>query len=721
MISKYEKILRWFALISIFITPFVPLIVCSSLFFPYVVGKALLFRLAVTIAFGAWAILALFEKEYRVNLSGILKGILFLVGVMFFANLFGENPMKSFLSNFERMEGWITLVYLLAYFVVLAGLFKTEKLWRRLLQTSLFVNLGINFYGVSQLLGWLPALLGTSRLDTTFGNASYLAIYTIFHIFVASFLWVRRFDKKDTVSRLYAFSIILNIYILYHTATRGAILGFVGALFLISFLCAFFAKEEKRLKKVGIISLVGVALFVTVFISFKESSFIQKSPVLNRFASISFEETTTKSRFMVWNMAWEGVKEKPLLGWGQENFNYVFNKHYDSGMYGQEEWFDRTHNVFMDWLIAGGFLGLLAYLILFFLALFHLWKSVDFSFLEKTLFSGLFFAYFVHNFFVFDNLTSYILFFMILAFINNFVKEKENEKESFVDKIDENKKTKVITPIIVLIIFSAIYFFSFEVWAVNRTLLKALDPESGGLDKNYAYFEKALSYDSFAQQEVAEHLFLLTTKINALQVSSADKEKFFVLAEKSLEEMIKKDPKNTRFLVFMGSLQNNFGFYEKGIDYLERALETSPKKQAIYFEIGLAYLNQNKYQQALEFFGKAYSLDNRYEKARNLYALAALYADEKELENELLKGEVVADRNFLNAYKKKEEFEKMVLVAEKMLGQNPNDTQSHITLAAAYYEAGRESDAIKQLEKAIELDPNFKDQGEQFIKAIRNE
>src|SRR3989344_3553367 len=86
-------------------------------------------------------------------------------------------------------------------------------------------------------------------------------------------------------------------------------------------------------------------------------NFVKNSPVLSRFASINVEETTTKSRFMIWNMAMQGLKERPILGWGQESFNYVFNKYYDPGMYGQEQWFDRTHNIIFDWLIAGGILG----------------------------------------------------------------------------------------------------------------------------------------------------------------------------------------------------------------------------------------------------------------------------------------------------------------------------------------------------------------------------
>jgi O-antigen ligase len=53
-------------------------------------------------------------------------------------------------------------------------------------------------------------------------------------------------------------------------------------------------------------------------------------------------------------MVYQGFKEKPVFGWGQENFNYVFNKYYNPAMFDQEQWFDRAHNEFLDWLIAGG-------------------------------------------------------------------------------------------------------------------------------------------------------------------------------------------------------------------------------------------------------------------------------------------------------------------------------------------------------------------------------
>ncbi|MCK5021698.1 MAG: hypothetical protein KAR54_00410, partial [Candidatus Pacebacteria bacterium] len=86
---RYEKILRNILLGAVFVIPFIPLLVPSSLFFPYIVGKNLLFRVLVEVMFGIWAVLAIFDKKYRPRFSFIFTGILSLVGIMFFANLLG--------------------------------------------------------------------------------------------------------------------------------------------------------------------------------------------------------------------------------------------------------------------------------------------------------------------------------------------------------------------------------------------------------------------------------------------------------------------------------------------------------------------------------------------------------------------------------------------------------------------------------------------------------
>ena len=143
--------------------------------------------------------------------------------------------------------------------------------------------------------------------------------------------------------------------------------------------------------------------------------------MLTRFAGISMTEGTTESRLTIWKMSWQGFKEKPVFGWGQENFNLVFNKYYEPILYKQEPWFDRAHNVFFDRLTTNGIFGLLSYIGLLGAALYYLWakrKNTGLSVEDSAMFGSMFLAYFFNNLFVFDNLISLILFATFLAYVS---------------------------------------------------------------------------------------------------------------------------------------------------------------------------------------------------------------------------------------------------------------------------------------------------------------
>src|SRR5688500_9207935 len=96
---------------GLFIVPFVPFLVSSSLFFPFITSKAFAWRIIVEIVFAAWIILALLEPAYRLRKSKILYAILTFLVIIGLADLFGAAPVKSFWSNAERMEGYITLLH----------------------------------------------------------------------------------------------------------------------------------------------------------------------------------------------------------------------------------------------------------------------------------------------------------------------------------------------------------------------------------------------------------------------------------------------------------------------------------------------------------------------------------------------------------------------------------------------------------------------------------
>src|SRR3990167_6014159 len=113
-----EKVLRWIALGGIFALPFIVFLISTSLFFPFITGKNFAFRLIIEVITGAWLALALVNSAYRPQRQWLLGAFAIFVILIALADAFGVYPFKSFWSNYERMDGWITLAHLFLYFVV---------------------------------------------------------------------------------------------------------------------------------------------------------------------------------------------------------------------------------------------------------------------------------------------------------------------------------------------------------------------------------------------------------------------------------------------------------------------------------------------------------------------------------------------------------------------------------------------------------------------------
>ena len=243
-----DKSLLLSARTGVFFVPFVPLIIASSLFFPFITGKGFAFRIIVEIVFACYLLLALRRPEFRPKRSLILYGVLSFIAVVFLADAFAVNPFKAFWSNFERMEGFVTMIHLVLYFFVASSVLNTEKWWHRFFATSVGVSAFLGIYGILQLAGKIVINQGGVRLDGTFGNAAYFAGYMLFHIFLSLFL-ILRHRIPPVYKWLYGAAIALQVFMLIFTATRGAALGLIGGLSLAFLLVALFERNNRRLRK----------------------------------------------------------------------------------------------------------------------------------------------------------------------------------------------------------------------------------------------------------------------------------------------------------------------------------------------------------------------------------------------------------------------------------------------------------------------------------------
>lgn len=724
-----QHALRWTVLAGIFAMPFIVLIVANTLFFPFITGKNFAFRIIVEVITGAWLALALVNPTFRPRRSWLLIAFALFVAIVGLADAFGVYPFKSFWSNYERMDGWVTLVHLLLYFIVALSVLNTEKLWRVFWNVSLGVSVLMGVYGLLQLAGIVslnPGFSSVTRIDATFGNPIYLAVYMLFHIGIAAMLWSRvseeRPKQRMSQALLYGGVIALDTLVLFMTGTRGTMIGLIGGFVLFLLITSFSSEVSEKGRKLARGTLIGILLLAGVFWFVREQPIVQKVPFLQRLATVSLEDSTTKARFMNWGMAWQGVKERPILGWGQENYAIVFDKYYNPSMYGQEQWFDRVHNVVFDWLVAAGFVGLIGYLSLFACALLCLWKRASFSPYERSILAGLLAAYFFHNLFVFDNIGSYVLFTATLAYIA--FRASKDASPLSMPAIAVKLLPIVVVGSIVLV-WGSMWFVNTRALAANRALIQGLQPQKEGISKNLEFFNTSIAYGTFGAQEAREQLAQATAQIiHAEGVPLEIKRAFLEAAATEMARQADESPLDARFPLFLGALLNAAGDLQNAERALSRARELSPGKQTILFELAANQLAQGKDEEALATYKEAFELEPNFTTARILYAAEAIRKGNDALADELLapivKDGGASDTRIAAAYVARKRFDKIIAIWEARVKATPREAQGYFTLAAAYYAAGNSSRAIAVLQSAITAIPDAKDQAQALIDQVRS-
>jgi tetratricopeptide (TPR) repeat protein/O-antigen ligase len=738
--STLEKTLRWVVIGGAFLLPFVVTFVANSLFFPYITGKNFAFRLIVEVMAGAWLALALVNPAYRPKRSWILGALSLFVLILAVADAMGVVPFKSFWSNFERMDGWITLVHLLVYTVIAASVINTEKLWKWLWWTTLGVSVYLAVYGLLQLAGVTTLGQGGSaglgaRIDATLGNPIYFAVYMLFHIFIAAMLWAQSWAARARGTRLapslaYGFIIVVETLALFFTGTRGTMLGLIGGALLAAVLYALVRGSWRvRGAVAGIFALVVLAGFGVY--GARDSAFVQDVGFLSRLATISISDPTIKARFLNMGIAWEGVKERPLLGWGQENYAIVFDKHFDPRMYGQEDWFDRVHNSIFDWWIAGGTLGLLAYLSIFLAALWALWRPLfirneqeTFSVAERSILTGLLAGYFVHNLTVFDNVTSYILFGTVLAYIV----WRDTAARGVAAVVRREVLARGTLPYVALacavLTVGIAWWANATALAQNRALIAAISPQEEGVAKNLELFKDTIFYGSYGTQEAREQLAQGAARLASVEsVSLADKQAFYTLAVEEVEAQAKASPLDARPRVFVGVVHRAYGNYDAAEQAFVRAEELSPGKQTILFQLGDTLLLSGKPEQALAAYREAYEAAPQFTDVRLRYAAAAIRAGYADLADELLEpliesGEA-ADQYVLTAYASQSNFQPAIRIWQARVAAQPHDIQAFATLASLYYEIGDHVSARRVLEEGKAANPDAAAQFDSLLSQLQ--
>src|SRR3989344_2388945 len=343
-----------------FLSLLTPLIVAKTTFYPFIFSKTIYFQILVEILFILWLFSKPKLKWTKINIS-----LLIYFGVLFLATIFSLDFLNSFWSSQERMTGFFNLIHLGIFFLIISSTFgKKDFLW--LFRFSLLVSIAVSIWS---LLDW------QARLQGPLGNPGFLAQYLLFNLFFAIYWFL---DTPKIYWRLIYFLIfLLDFAVFYLTYTRGALLGFfIGFLSLI--LARFWKKNRK---KAGLLLTLMILVGFGAILGFQKARFLAGS----------------EARIISWGISRNAFKERPILGWGPENYILGFAKHYNPE-FSEDKWFDKAHNIVFEQLVGGGILLLFAYLAIY-----------------VSAFSPILLAYFITNLFWLEVTSSLILFYIVLA------------------------------------------------------------------------------------------------------------------------------------------------------------------------------------------------------------------------------------------------------------------------------------------------------------------
>ncbi|MEK7494001.1 MAG: O-antigen ligase family protein, partial [Patescibacteria group bacterium] len=351
----------------------VPL-VFSVYFYPsHIAPQTFLFRLIVEVMLFVYLLLVLRNSAYAPKLSLMFWAIAAFIGAQALAGVFGVDPLQSFFSDFERHWGFITIIHFFVFFVIVSTVVREERSWRWLLAVSVGTSALTAGYGMYQFF-----FEDIGRIYSTIGNAGFFATYLLLNAAIALWLALGAFFSRPWRFVLGGIAIV-NIVVSMLTSTRAAMLALVAGIVVMGCGYVFWYEHKTKRLKMFLASLLIVFVLVGgAVLALAHTNFGVKTGI-SRLAIFSLSDVTTRTRLFAWQAGREGFFDAPLLGAGPENFKVVFNKYFDPGFYtyeiGETE-FDRAHNIFIEQLATSGGIGLLAYIGMFVVFLYLLWRGM---------------------------------------------------------------------------------------------------------------------------------------------------------------------------------------------------------------------------------------------------------------------------------------------------------------------------------------------------------
>ncbi len=620
------KILKGVSYAGIYGGLLMPLMFVPVVIFPFVFSKLIFFQILIGLTLPGYLALAWMEPQYRPRWSFMYAALIGYFVALLLSVIFAVDPVRAWWGNQERMNGLFTLLHLFAWLTMTVSVLKTWTDWKRLLNYQ--VALGVFMAGMALLQKPFPNLLlfpASDRVGGLLDNPIYQGAY---QIFILNFIALLFFKTKNKAVRVwYGVAALFSIGALLAAGSRGPFMGLLFGALLSAISVGFMwgSKKAKAIILGGVVLVslvyVGIATLGTKTAAFEK--FVQFSPTAGR---IFMLDTGTAGRFIAWKIAWQGFLERPITGWGLDDFHILFNRNYNpqslrSGYY--ETWFDRAHNTVMDVVSMTGLVGFLAFVVLWVAIYYTIIKARRAKYIDiptTAVMIGLPAGYFLQNLFVFDHPAMYSMSYLLYALVicMGFARFAETGEQEAAGPKTRPAPWIVFGVVQVAFVLFVYFTSALPAYASYLTIKANNYFMAGDLNTSLDLSKKAASIQT---PYLDEQTFLLSRNM----ISFSDSGQMLkwprwkemdalvkdVTARHLASHGVNAHPRfiYASYLQSMAKATNDAQYANEAEEQYKAAIAESPKRQQLYFSYGRLLADTGRYEEAITQLKLAASFD----------------------------------------------------------------------------------------------------------------
>jgi tetratricopeptide (TPR) repeat protein len=644
---------------------------------PFELPKAALLRTLVWMMVGVWSAGCLLSwrsprRDLRDN--PLLWPALTVGAVQILATALAVDRGVSLWGSYERAQGALTQTCYVLLFLLISARLRTLSQARRLMATMVATGVPLVGLGLAQALGWNPLRLvndARSPIYGTLGRANFVGAYLAMLLppSLALILATRRRWVRFAVTAL----ALGETIVVALTLSRGAWLAAgvaVGA-----FVLLWLWPRLPRLWRAVALAGAGAALV----------SVVGGTLWLGRTAG------STAARLTIWRATLALIVRRPLLGYGPDALGLVFPNVYPPQLvyyHGRGVSVERAYNLFLDWAVTTGLVGLLAKLALLMAFMLAGWRPVRraadperrVSLIACLAAVG---ANVAGNLVSFDTTATATATWILMALAVALARSGGYERRGRVTQRPRLPLRLGMAGLVLAGVGAAVVQFNARP-LVADAFARVGDgyAAAGDWQRAIAAGERAVSLWPI---EPVHHSSLSRAYLRRAQTGVGDPLPWLRRAESELQTARDLRPADFRTWAALGELYGVWGNRRdaeklaSSDDAYRRATELSPHHAMLYTAWGMMYLGSGRFDQAADRFRQAIDLD-----ATDGYAFAHLG------DAELALGRV---KQAMDAYRQAVRWE-------------PGLSHAHLGLARCYWQLGWREAARLALTRALQLDPD---------------